>query len=342
MPTEPNCDTLPELVDAFRAAGGVMDNLTVRHTPDRGFCCFVTDPASEARVFCPQHLLVRVEHIGIDETGLKITERAAYGAHIDLLDRYFSLHFGRHLVEAFLAEKAQIDALTERERKLLSVISLPEIDEGIVTDLDYARARILASHYLGSKHLGGRVVMPFVTFLNHDRDGQPFVESGQGIGLSGRFAGEAYACYHHDDSLAMLRDHGIGAASRFSYSLPMIINLPGGRQLRIKREHKASTTTPEGHPWPLLETSDTLITLSWFPLYFRHGPRFPARVARYLAETCNLPGELVMHAVYSYNFGQLFHLSSALRHSENPYVQRLVAGLDIHIQQCTGVFPDAS
>jgi len=334
--------SIPALLESFRAAGGVFDNLTIHHDEARGVHCRVSDPDAEARVFCPDDLLVDIGHVDIGESGLFIAKREPYGDHADFLDRYFSLHFGRYLVEQFLEEKAAVDALTPREIELLSVISLPAFPaSGAGGDLAYVKQRILDSHKLGLGRGGrGKVIMPFVTFLNHDRDGIPYRLTGQGVEVRGRFANEAFACYHRDDSLALLHDHGFGAASELSYSLPMLINLPDGRRLQVRREHACSTQTPEGFPWPVMEESGDTVSLSWFPLYFRRGPKFPARVARSLAETCNIPAELVLHAVYSYNFGQLFHLASNLRGSDNPYVKGLLAGLDVHIQQCTGVFPD--
>lgn len=334
--TFPSLAEVPRLLADFRAHGGVFDNLQVCFDPDRGLHLRVVDADAEVRLFCPDALLIDATHTRITPEGMRLAATRSRDARSDFMDRYLAFQFGPYAVARWLEEKAAVDALTPRERALLALLELPHAHADASDPLCYVHARMLATNKLGLAGQHRSVLMPFAGFMNHDRDGVPFRAEPDGIHVRGRFSGEVLACYHANDTLALTLDHLLAAPSRFAYSLPMFVDVPDGRRLRIERDCTRNAQTREGHPWPLVEQSDSEIRVSWFPLHFDDGPRYPARFARYLAQNFGLPGELVLQAVYRFNFGRLCYLTSQLRSSANPYVQRLLTGVEAHLLLCTG------
>ncbi len=63
---------LIKLIELFREHGGKFDNMTIGYRQESGYYCSVIDRHRDATVFCPTHLLVDVDDIGISETGLFI------------------------------------------------------------------------------------------------------------------------------------------------------------------------------------------------------------------------------------------------------------------------------
>lgn len=79
--------------------------------------------------------------------------------------------------------------------------------------------------------------------------------------------------------------------------------------------------------WPVLEKKDDLITVSWFPLYYKNGPRYPARFAALLARELAVPAEDILYSVFIYNLNALLPIVFALKDSRNDYIKTVVSGV---------------
>ena len=91
-------DELEVLIGTFREHGGVFENLAIGYRPDSGYYCSAIDSHQNATMFCPAHLLVDIEDVDINETGLYISRPDNYAGNIEFLQRYFSFHFDEKLV----------------------------------------------------------------------------------------------------------------------------------------------------------------------------------------------------------------------------------------------------
>ncbi len=325
-------DELIELTELFCEHGGRFENMTIGYRQESGYYCSVIDSNRNATLFCPAHLLVDVDDIGISETGLFITRPEKYTNNIRLLEKYFSIHFDERIVGELLEEKRQIDSLSEHEKLLLKRINLPAISDGTDEKLEYVKQRILQSHRLGFKLLESKVIMPFVTLLNHSQDGVPYYADNNGITVSGKFDGEVFVNYNMGDVLMFLEHYRFVTDTMFVYSLPMKLNFSDGITLQIDRNISKFKTIDGKFRWPVVERKDGLFTVSWFPMYCKNGPRYPTRFAASLSRESNIPAENILYSVFLCNLNALLAIVFALKDSKNSYVQMVISGVERQLE----------
>lgn len=330
-------DKLFELTKLFRRHGGIFENMTVGHRQEGGYYCSVIDSHHDATVFCPENLLVDVDDVGINDAGLFIAKPENYDTNIGFLEKYFSFHFDEALVGKLLEEKRQIDSLSEQEQLLLKRINLPNVIDGMKDKLGYVKNRIFQFHQITFEPLGKKVIMPFVTFLNHDRDGASFIINESGVTVTGKFNGEVLAHYQMGDMLMFLRNYGFVTNTMFIYSLPMQIQFPDGRLLMIDNDISKFKRIDGKYRWPDVENKDGVITVSWFPMYFKSGPWYPARVAAALSREFNIPAEDILYSVFRFNLNALLPIAFSLKDSENSYVQMVVSSVERQLELIGGI-----
>jgi hypothetical protein len=330
-------DKLLELTELFCRHGGIFENMTVGYREEGGYYCSVIDSHQVATVFSPVNLLVDVGDIGISHAGLFISRPENYGDNIGFLDEYFSYHFDEALVDRLHEEKRQIDSLSEKERLLLKRVNLPNVINGVEDNLEYVKNRILQFHQITFEPHGKKVIMPFVTFLNHDREGTGYIINESGITVTGKYNGEVFAHYQMGDVLMILMNYGFVTNTMFIYSLPMHIRFPDGRLLMINNEISKFKRIDGKYIWPVVENKDCEITVSWFPMYFKSGPWYPARFARSISQEFNLPAEDILYSVFRFNLNALLPIVISLKESENSYVQMVVSGIERQLELIGGV-----
>lgn len=281
--------------------------------------------------------LVNIEDVDINDTGLYISRPENYSSNIDFLQRYFLFHFDAKVVGKLLEEKRQIDTLTENERFLLNKIKFPGIIGSTNNELEYVKHRIFQSHALASRSGENNLIMPFVSFLNHDIDGLPLCLNENGISISGRFNGEIFVFYHMGDALMILESYGFVTDTMFAYSLPMVLQLPGGIMLQIDRDISRFKYIDGKFRWPIVEIIDDLITVSWFPMYYTHGPRYPARFAASLASESGIAAEDILYSVFRFNLNALLPVIFTLKKSRNSYIQTVVSAAEKQLGLIGGI-----
>ena len=320
-------ENLNKLIVLFRELGGVVKNVSIEYKEEYGYFCSVIDHNRKASVFCPSHLLVDVNDIGINDTGLYIKNPKKYKNSIKFLEKYFSFHFNKSLVEKFIEEKHQINSLSNIERQLLAKINLPDVVEGLESELEYVKYRIFQSYQITSES-SKKVIMPFVSYLNHDRDGTAFKVNKKGISVSAQPNNELLAHYHMGDVLMFLRSYGFVTDTMFIYSLPMLLQLPNGLTLKVDRDISKFKLIDGKVRWPIVEKNNNIINISWLPLFYKNDPLYPVKIVGSLSRDFNVPAEFIMYSAFLFNLNTLLPIVFSLRESDNSYLKTVVSGVE--------------
>jgi hypothetical protein len=312
---------IEELVELFRRSGGKFENSALGYRKNDGFYAYTLDSNKDTIISCPAHLLVDIDDLEISEHGLFITNPGKYERDIEFLEKYFAFHFNKNMLERHFETKRQLDSLSSRELSLISMV-YPQNHRwsGGIGELEFAKKQILNSHKI--QYFGKKVIMPFVTFLNHAKDGIPYDINENGISVSGRFSDEVFAMYTMGDAIALADNYGFITDTRFAFSLGMRQVAPEGSQVAIHRNLQA-TQFNEGAPLPIIRKDFGTVNISWFPLYFERDPLYPAKVAQIVARETGLIAEIFLNAVFRFNLHALIPVAFQLRESANPYAQLL-------------------
>ena len=329
---------IDELSVLFRQLGGQFDNVEVRHSKDAGCYCYTLDSNKNSIISCPASLLVDVDDLGINEDGLFITHPEKYGDNIDFLREYFAFHFNKAVVSQQTERKRQIDSLTDKDLSLISNIFPPGMyDLKKYNGLEYEKKRIIDCHNI--VHLEKSVIMPFVSFVNYNKNGQSFNISNEKISISGKFSGEVFAKYNDDDVLRIATGYDFITDTKFIYSIPLNYQSANGKEMIINRRPFEAAHLGNGRWKPLIKETQKTITLSWFPLYLEGAPIFPAIIAKIVADEINLPAENILNNIIRLNLYALVPAAFQLRESENVFARYLGAVAQRQLETIAGTRP---
>ncbi len=326
---------IEELVGLFRRSGGEFENIALGYREESGFYCYTLDSNQDTVVSCPAHLLVDIDDVGINKDGLFIANPDKYEINIKFLEKYFAFHFNTKMLDRYIEKKRQIDSLSSRDKSLISRIYPPDMcSSGGDGELEFAKKQIFRSHNI--LYFGRDVLMPFVTFLNHSKNGKPYHTKEEAISVSGKFSDEVFATYNMEDVVLTAGAYGFIEDTSFAYSLPMAKATPNGTTVTITRKPRESTSTDEGFRWPLIHKDRGTVTISWFPLYFEGGPLYPARVAQMVARETGMSAEGFLYGVFRANLNALVPAAFQLRESENPYARLAAAAAQRQLELIGG------
>jgi len=223
-------DEWDEMLDDFRALGGVAENIS-RRRGALGWGIFPLDPSRAIAMRAPENLLIPLAHLVFEGESLKVADNSPIG----LREREF---FARYQA-AFswgAAGKYESAAFIRGMRALPGPIkSLLTTDFmlGYVLVGDVTRAiedQFLATR--SSRWANKRVLMPVIELVNHGPDGRYTFTDG--IGVSGNFSGEVTVQYRRTDSFQMFRAWGFASSQPIAFSLPLFVKL-GARMLAVRR-----------------------------------------------------------------------------------------------------------
>lgn len=325
---------LEDLVAFFRRLGGKFENAALGYREGDGFFVYTLDSNRDTIISCPSHLLIDVGDVGVNQDGLYIANPRKYKKNIKFLERYVAFHFNQKMLGRYIEKKRQIDSLSSKDLSLISRIYRPDQhwSEGL-GEIDFARKQILNTHQI--THFGKKVFMPFVTFLNHAKDGASFYIGEDAIALTGKFSNEVFALYNLCDVLGIAGNHGFITDTRFIYSIAMKMLAPDGKQIAIERSLE-SAINKDGFRWPLVHKGRDVITLSWFPLYFEKDPQYPAKVAQMVACETGLSAEVFLNNIFRANLNVLIPAAFQLRDSGNPFAQLAGAAAQRQLEVISG------
>ena len=166
--------------------------------------------------------------------------------------------------------------------------------------------------------------MPFVSFVNYNKNGRSFNISDDKIPLSGKFDGEVYAKYN-DDVLRIATGHDFITDTKIIYSIPLSYPMANGKKMIINRNPLEATNIGNGRWKPLIKETQDAITLSWFPLYLEGATIYPAIIAKMIADETNVPAENILINIIKLNLHALVPAAFQLRESENLFARYLGA-----------------
>jgi hypothetical protein len=182
--------------------------------------------------------------------------------------------------------------------------------------------------------------MPFVSLLNHDKEGVSFqrgvTKYGPGVCFMGRFDGEALAFYNQSDPLAIFMSYGFVSDAKIVYSLPMRLRVAADKTLRIERDLMNDSSQGDGQRWPSIRIEGSEAILSWFPIYCENGHVNPANLAATLARQLGISGEQLLYIIIRHNLSVLYPLAFHLNASNNNYCRlaRNCARKQLELMSC--------
>lgn len=324
-----------ELSLLFRQLDGQFENVEVRHSEDAGYYCNTLDNSKNSIISCPASLLVDVDDIDINEDGLFISHPEKYEKKIDFLSDYFAFHFNKAMVSQQSERKRQIESLIETDLALISNIFPPEeLNLMHFNGLEFERKRILDHHNI--KYHDKNVIMPFVSFVNFDKNGKSFNRSDEGISISGKFEDEIFAKYNDDDVLRMASGYDFITDTKLIYSIPVTYQMANGKKMIINRNPLEATHLGNGRWKPLIKVTQQSITLSWFPLYLEGAPLYPANIAKMIADEINIPAQNILMNLIKLNLFALVPAAFQLRESENAFARFLGAVAQRQLETIAG------
>jgi len=315
---------IEELANIFCKAGGEFKNVRLDYCEESGFYCHVLDSEQEALVFCPSNMLVDCDDIDVNSAGLFIKSPNQYMDNIEFLEKYFSFHFNKKLIDFFSSKKRFIDSLSSKDKSLISNIlpvHLYELDG--ISELEYAKNQIFNSHSVN--YFGKNMIMPFVTFLNHDKRGVPYNINKEGISVSGKFDGEVFAYYNDYDTMMFAGGYGFVTDTGTAYSIPVMFQLPNGKQLAINRRPKNSVETQHGYSRPLVHKGAKSINVSYLPLFCESDKMLPMKIIKLVAFEIGISPNMLFDMVKNLNIKALKPVATQLGESKNQYFEMMAS-----------------
>ncbi len=329
--------TWDEMIEEFRALGGIADNVRMGTGPlGRGL--FAIDAERPAQIHVPTNLLFDAENITFENDMLRVKEKSKDRAREEKFFENFENIFswgGGGRVEC--EEKNNLFAGVPEP--IAQLISKRFVKTNLFNKAgpDSARNRFLTSRRLRVKD-GRNVLMPVLELVNHDVSGQPFTFDA-GLGVKGVFSSEILARYNITDPFGAFFTWGFPSNSFHAYSLPLAIKL-GGRQLLIKRDLKEKEALGRVMA-PKISTKGRNIILSHLMIGSAKNPRLAKGTFYRLMRDMEVPNvEEVFDRIYSTNTTRFLNLLLELEKFEGPSIAALrkMALLQLEaISHCMGV-----
>lgn len=298
------------MLDEFRALGGVAENIRLAEgLYGRGL--FPIDPAKPIHIDIPEHLLVPLDDVVIENDSFRISPESTIGARnrafLEAYERDFAWGPGRLALERLLAA---FNELPESLRVLLSRLGLRRFFNPLSSEL-------VKKWFFGARCINFRdrkVVMPIVEMANHG--GTAKYDRQSSVGLHGVFDGEVLVRYCATaDPLDMFLNWAFSAKEPMAFSLERAANL-GGRQVEIHRNFTHDTAAPF---IPEATVDETRIVVQYLLLGHQQSPRLPKAAFRRAMAPANLadPDDLYDFIQFG-NRQDFLELLNALENVDSP------------------------
>ncbi|HRH17202.1 MAG TPA: hypothetical protein PLS22_07085 [Aquabacterium sp.] len=269
-----------DLLQRFRALGGVADNVQLRQGP-HGWGLFVVDPEQPVRVITPAHLLIAPQDLCLSrDRQVRVRPQAALAP--EFRSELVSFHeayqrevgWGAGGWARSLRHHQQRQALPATLQPYLALLGGQPITGAAPTPEQAFQAHCV-SRQIGVA--GRSCLMPVLELINHAPDGAAYVVD-QGVGLTGRFTDEVFACYRRQmDAFHFLFNYHFVSPARVVLSGLVTIELPGLGVLHIARDD-ARVDHHQGIPQPQVTVRSDQIHLSFVTLADLDAPARPREV----------------------------------------------------------------
>lgn len=246
-----------EMIEAFRALGGVADNVVLGNGKlGRGL--FPIDRNAPVRLRVPESLLISDSCVRFVDGQFKILDSAEIGQpEREFLEAYQNTFSwgggGRSGCAAFVQE---FDRLPPEIAAWLAGGSQIEGDRtshassyrDMENPAEAGRDRV-GQNFLHSRVLersdGKGVLMPVLDLVNHGLPAQTFGKYGAGgVSLEGMFADEVLVMYRRTDALGIFRDYGFASREQMAFSLGFTRNEPNKKLIIDRHTNRTSRRGP--------------------------------------------------------------------------------------------------
>ena len=240
--------TWEQMLDEFRALGGVADNVC-RRRGRKGWGLYPIDPQLPVRIYAPDNLLVANDLVISDGDTLRIKRGAAIGEREAAFVERYQAEFswgagGRAECAAFFAG---MDAFPGPLRRVLTA------EFGFGKLFSQNTPECILKRFLQTRRInyhGEQTMMPLVELINHGFAGALY-ERYNGVAVSGRFADEILAQYHRRRSdhrlrqlrvrrcaAARLQSVGVAGRERARFGCSTLIQRRGRRRAAARIERR--------------------------------------------------------------------------------------------------------
>jgi hypothetical protein len=310
--------TWNELLDEFRALGGIADNVRLGDgIYGRGL--FPADPARPVSIHIPESLLIDTADVVFENNVFRVAARARAGARekafLENYEKLISWGGGGRAETERIFEQAQ--ALPRELRHELRTEHL------CGAWFDDPSERLIQEKFISSRCIGykGRtVVMPFIDLANHG-DSVDY-DCSVGIALRGTFSGEVLVRYSDTDSYGMFLAWGFACEQPLAMSVAASGRF-GRTALNIRRDF-GDFKSPRGLWVPEVAAQGDALRLNYLMLGSRQYPRLCKTIFYRMMHERGLTGyEETFDIVQHFNRMHFLKLLAALEDVEGAMAQTL-------------------
>jgi len=208
--------TWKEMIEAFRALGGVADNI-VPGIGARGRGIFPIDRTKPVRLHVPENLLIPEKDIEFVGGRLKVSDSSACGRpEREFFEEYQNTFSwggaGRLDCAAF------VRSLDPLPPEILSrLFAFDEGERPLAGEQDRIEREFVQSRRI--ERNGETVLMPVMDLVNHG-PAAPLFNPVDGISIEGAYSGEVLVRYGHQDPFGILLSHGFASPEQQAFSIP--------------------------------------------------------------------------------------------------------------------------
>ena len=309
-----------EMIEEFRALGGVADNIEQRcGALGRGL--FPVDLKKPVRIFVPENLLINVKEVVFESGLLRVKEGASVRERERVFFEDFQNEFswgngGKIDCEEFFD---RVDALPENVRDVLvNDLGLVRLGASNKSD-DRTQVRFLRSRMIA--YGNSNVLMPVLELANHGVNGCSY-DVKDGISIDGTFKAEVLVHYGMVDPYGAFEIWGFASNAPVAFSLPATLRL-SSRRLAILRQ--ISNKEVRGNfRIPVLDTDETKVRISHLMLGHARFPRLSKGIFYQLMDDLGEPNaEALFDQVRRFNIQQFLKLMEALDEHQGRLISTL-------------------
>ncbi|MDQ7011171.1 MAG: hypothetical protein Q9M29_05065, partial [Mariprofundaceae bacterium] len=218
-----------------------FDNVRFEWTAEAGVRVMAVRPQMNCCVKVGRALLVPRDKLVLTDSAHYVAEDAGLAPEAaSLVNEMLDFILSDERVAGFKAMLTSFAALPEPLKVHLRQTGLAPalVPESMPTDAKI-KAMLIQARVINWQER--TTFMPFVDFVNHDRDGIPFDMDASGIAVRGRALedGHLYALYSAADSFNLLNTYGFAGKSHFAWSVGMGLEWPRVGTVRVGRRFNA-------------------------------------------------------------------------------------------------------
>lgn len=268
--------TFTEILEKFRALGGVAENIELRHgTYGRGM--FSVNSNKPIKITVPKHLLVSPDWLKLDrDNNIKINSKLDLAPEfVDFYENYQKF-FGWSNFGVFeLSEyHKELNKLPKKIKQFLFLFGWVEADFDKKNNNDYLK------EYFTSRQIrieNESKLMPIIELINHSHNGKQYVLDN-GVKFEGCFKGQVLARYHGSfDALHFYRNYHFNSESTTVLSCDVKIEVPNLGLINISR-FDAMLDIKDGVVTPRMIKNKSEIQIDFLELVNHKNKQSPRKV----------------------------------------------------------------